>query len=273
MEVTRPALRYHGGKFMLARWILSHFPPHRIYCEPFGGAASVLLQKHRSYAEIYNDLDGDIVNFFRVLRDRKDELKQKLIDTPFAREEFKLAYEPTDDSLELARRTVVRSYMGFGSASVGSHYVSGFRSNCRKSGSTAPRDFANYPDAMDAIAERMRGVVIENVDYHKIFRQHDDEESLFYVDPPYDMNTRNSRHAYRFDFEENDHRLLSDVIRSVKGMVVLSGYRSGLYHELYPDWASYDMETYADGAVARTETLWLNPAAQSKLIREPELSL
>ncbi|CAB5540684.1 DNA adenine methylase [Citrobacter werkmanii] len=116
--IKHPAIRYHGGKFRLASWIISHFPDHRCYVEPFGGAASVLLKKKQSEAEVYNDLDGDVVNLFRVLRDPVSS--QALIDacalTPYSRVEFRCAYEPTDDPIEKARRLIVRATMGFGSA-------------------------------------------------------------------------------------------------------------------------------------------------------------
>lgn len=134
----RPILRYHGGKWLLAEWIISNFPPHRVYVEPFGGAASVLLQKRRTYAEIYNDLDGEVVNLFRVVRDDGLRLRQMLELTPFARDEFKLSYETSDDPIEQARRTVVRSFMGFGSNS--HNKLTGFRSNSNRSGTTPAHD-------------------------------------------------------------------------------------------------------------------------------------
>ena len=117
-KAKRPMLRYHGGKWRLAPWIISVFPEHRIYVEPYGGGASVLLRKARSYAEVYNDLDGEVVNVFRVVRDHGPCLKEKLYYTPFSRDEFKRSYEETDDPIERARRTIARSFMGFGSNAV-----------------------------------------------------------------------------------------------------------------------------------------------------------
>jgi len=114
--MARPLVRYHGGKWKLAPWILSHFPQHRCYVEPFGGGASVLLRKPRSYAEVYNDLSGEIVNLFRVACDRGDELVRACELTPFARDEFIETWKPSPDPLEQARRTIARSFMGFGSA-------------------------------------------------------------------------------------------------------------------------------------------------------------
>lgn len=113
MTVERPVLRWHGGKWILAPWIISHFPKHRIYTEVFGGAASVLMRKNRSYAEVYNDIEGEVVNLFRILRDERaaGRLKEVLELTPFARDEWELSYKPTEDVIEQARRTVIRCFV------------------------------------------------------------------------------------------------------------------------------------------------------------------
>lgn len=126
--MTRPVLRYPGGKYKLAKWVISHFPGHEFYVEPYGGAASVLMAKPRVQGEIYNDLDGDVVNVFRVLRDpnQAQELERVLRLTPFAYEEYKNAYEPCDDPIERARRTIFRSFASIGSDGV-SRKNSGFR--------------------------------------------------------------------------------------------------------------------------------------------------
>lgn len=159
--IKRVALRYPGGKYKQAREITSHFPEHRIYNEPYGGAASVLLRKRRSYAEVYNDIDGEIVNFFRVLRDRGAELQAALRLTPYARFEFDQSYEPVSDELEQARRTVVRSFMGFGPGATKGNST-GFRSFPRKQSTSPASDWKNYPNCMPALVERLQGVVIEN---------------------------------------------------------------------------------------------------------------
>ncbi len=265
MTVKRPAIRYHGGKWKLAPAIIRHFPSHRVYTEAFGGGASILLRKPRTYAEIYNDLDGEIVNLFRVLRDDGGRLKELLELTPFARDEFDLAEGKTDDPLEQARRTVIRSFMGYGSSSI--HKCSGFRSNSERSGTTPAHDWANYPKHMPALIERLQGVVIEHRDALNVLARHDAPHTLHYVDPPYVHSTRtNGRHAtvhqYQFEMTDDEHRELAAVLHSVKGMVVLSGYPSPLYEELYGDWPSIQIKAHADGARPRTEQLWLSPNCQ-----------
>lgn len=240
---------------MLSEWIISHFMPHRCYIEPFGGGGSVLMKKERSYAEVYNDLDGEIVNLFRVYRDHGDSLRSAIIATPFARDEFVISYEPTTDPLEQARRTLVRSFMGFGSNS--HNKATGFRSNSNRSGTTPAHDWMNYPDAMPAMMERLRGVVIENRDALDVMAQHDCEEALHYVDPPYVPDTRDKGGDYRHEMTEQQHIDLAAFLRQLRGNVVLSGYESDLYAELYPEWACVRRNARADGARPRVEALWI----------------
>lgn len=174
--MNRPLLRYHGGKWLISPWIIQHMPAHRIYTETFGGGGSVLLRKPAAYAEVYNDLDGEMVNLFRVVRDHGPALRQALELTPYAAAEFDLSYEPAEEPVERARRTLVRSYMGFGSASVlgGS---SGFRSN--SIGTAVPaRSWKTYPEALDSIIARQRGVIIENRDAAAVMASHDSPETL-----------------------------------------------------------------------------------------------
>lgn len=261
---SRPALRWHGGKWLLAPWIIGHFPEHRVYVEPFGGAASVLLRKPRSYAEVYyaevyNDLDGDAVNFFRVLRsNRHAELVRALRLTPFAREEFTGAYEPSDDPVEEARRLVIRSFMGFGSDGFNRDRPTGFRANSNRSGTTPAHDWTNYPDSLELIVERLSGVVIESRPAIEVMRQHDAPATLHYVDPPYMHTTRESAHRYRHEMDDAAHVELLEVLRGLTGAVVLSGYASPLYDKTLSDWHRVERVALADGARERTEVLWLN---------------
>jgi DNA adenine methylase len=278
MTVTRPALRYHGGKWKLADWIMAFFPPHRIYTEPFGGGASVLLRKSRCYGEIYNDLDGEVVNVFRTLRDRGPELLHALELTPFARDEFRLSYERTDDPVEQARRTIARSFMGFGSAAATGEN-SGFRANSNRSGTTPAHDWANLAKAVPALIERLQGVVIENRDALDLVAHHDATTTLHYCDPPYVHSTRSGKvrgvvsqgratgKAYRHELDDAGHRRFADVVRELKGMVVVSGYPCPLYDELFGSWERFERAAFADGARERTEVVWLNPACSQALHR------
>lgn len=272
---TRPILRWHGGKWKLAPWIIAHFPPHRIYVEPFGGAASVLMRKEPCYAEVYNDLDDEVVNLFRVLQRRyqADHLRTLLQLTPFARAEFHLAYEAADDPVERARRLLIRSFMGFGSDGALSPYRTGFRANSNRSGTTPASDWVNYADALPAIVARLAGVVVENRDAKAVMLQHDSPETLHYVDPPYlpETRTRTRRRpgggTYRHELNASDHRTLLRCLQTLSGMVVLSGYPSPAYEARLKRWRRIEIEAHADGARDRTEVLWLNPACSAALDR------
>ena len=268
----RPVLRWHGGKWLLAPWIIGHFPAHRVYVEPFGGAWSVGLRKPRAYAEIWNDLDDELVNLFRVLRDSASA--QRLIGaleiTPFARAEFEAAYEQSADPVERARRLIVRSYMGHGSDGASGVYRTGFRANSNRSGTTPAIDWRNYPPALAAIVERLKGVVIENRPANDVMRAHDGPETLHFVDPPYLHETRSRANrrtdnggVYRHELTTQEHIELLGALRELRGMVVLCGYPSALYDDALPGWAKVERPALADGALPRTESLWLSPTIVS----------
>lgn len=274
---TRPVLRWHGGKWKLAPWIISHFPPHRIYVEPFGGAASVLLRKDPAFSEIYNDLDTDVVNLFSVLRNER--AAARLIDvlrlTPFARAEFDESYEPTDDPIERARRLIIRSYMGYGSDSAHTSGNTGFRAQSPQSGRSPEKDWFNYPPALAHVVARVVSIVIECRPAIAVMARHDSPQTLHYVDPPYMPETRSTKsrkggekyHVYQHELTSQEHRELLEFLRSLAGMVVLSGYPHDLYEEMLEGWQRIEMATHADGGRPRTEVLWLNPACAAALDR------
>jgi DNA adenine methylase len=262
-------LRWHGGKWLLAPWIISHFPAHRVYVEPFGGAGSVLMRKMRAYAEVWNDIDSDVVNLFRVLRGSAGQhLVNALRLTPFSREEFNLAYEQTDCDIERALRLVVRSFMGFGSTgALGAS--TGFRANSVRSGTTPAHDWANYPENLVRVIDRLRGVVIESRDAMAVMAQHDGPETLHYVDPPYVHATRSpgnpncTKNKYRHEMSDGDHAALLAFLKTLRGRVVLSGYPHPLYDDTLSGWRRIECDAFADGARKRTEVLWLNWHAEA----------
>lgn len=267
--IKHPAIRYHGAKFRLAPWIIEQMPEHVCYVEPFGGAAGVLLQKPRSYAEVYNDLDGDVVNLFRVLRDA--EMNQRLQDacmlTPYSRDEFCAAREVAEDPIERARRMVVRASMGFGSAAgIGGN--SGFRSDSKRKYATAAHLWERYPNNLAAVCQRLQGVIIENKDALAVMRAHDAETTLHYIDPPYVAETRvQGNRYYNHEMTTEGHEQLLSVARTMTGMVMISGYDHEVYNDMLADWRKMERGSRISagrGTKVRTECLWLNPAAQHK---------
>ncbi len=259
--VTRPTMRYLGGKWQLAPWIISHFPAHKTYVEPFGGAASVLLRKQRVHAEIYNDLDGEIVNLFRILRSTTEgrELVRQVQMTPFARHEYEQAFQPAGDPIEQARRTLIKAGMGFGSNSI--HKRTGFRSGFTRNGQVPAGDWAGLPDALLQVVERLRGVIIEERPAVHVINQYDTPKTLHYVDPPYPHSTRGDDSRYRCEMTDEEHRELAGVLHNIQGVAIVSGYACELYDlELYADFQRVERCTHADGGRDRTEVLWISPS-------------
>ena len=266
MKIQYPVMRYHGGKFRLAPWVMGFFPEHHTYVEPFGGAAGILMQKKPSQSEVYNDLDGDIVNVFRVLQNPElsTQLTEKLRVTPYAREEFVTSYEESTDPVEQARRTLIRSSMAFGSGGATKNR-SGFRVDSARNG-TAAQLWPKYPALIKQFCDRLQGVIIENKDAIGVIENHDRQDTLFYVDPPYVLNTRRAgskTKIYRHEMTDDQHQDLIQALVNIKGFVVLSGYDNEAYNDLLQGWEKHQKEaTIAGnrGSSTRTECLWLNPA-------------
>lgn len=222
----------------------------------------MLLRKPRAYAEVYNDMDDEVTNLFRVARDQGDALVRALELTPFSRTEFREAYEFSDDPLERARRLVVRSFQGFAAkASTGNDRCTGFRSNSNRAGSTPATDWRRYPGCLPAIIERLQGVVIEHRPALQVIANHDSPETVFYIDPPYMAETRDAGKDYKHELTDSEHVELARILQAIKGIAVVSGYDSPLYSELYQGWTKLAKEAYADGARPRTEVLWISPGA------------
>jgi DNA adenine methylase len=260
----RPALRYYGGKWKLAPWIISHFPKHLNYVEPCGGAASVLLQKPRSPLETYNDLDGNVVNFFRVLRDQPEELIRKIRLTPWARAEFEECRCPMGDDVERARQFFASAWQGISSMPHDKH--TGWRTVSYSGQSYSPQ-VHNYFDMVDSetlghLARRFYGVQIDNRESSYIIDRYDDKDTLFYFDPPYVEETRASNNVYAIDWNGNQlHIEAAELLRQCAGYVVVSGYACPLYTELYEShgWHRVDKEAQTNSGGKRIESLWLSP--------------
>jgi DNA adenine methylase len=274
IDAIKPVLRYHGGKFRMAQWIMSFFPEHTCYVEPFGGAAGVLIQKERVYAEVYNDLDSEVANFFAVLRDpeQRRQLIEAVVLTPYARAEFDLAWTPADDRVESARRLCVRAQMGFGSAGA-TKGSTGFRIDTKRDYGTAQHLWAQYPAALAAAGERLTGVLIENRPALEVIAAHDAPSTLHFVDPPYVHATRThgGRKGYRHEMTDDDHVELIDSLTQLEGLVVLSGYDSDLYRARLSGWTRHTTTSRISGgrgSVLRNEFVWVNPACSAALALE-----
>jgi len=272
----RPALRYYGGKWRLAPWIISFFPEHQNYVEPCGGAASVLLQKPRSPLETYNDLDGNVVNFFRVLRDRPDELIRKIRLTPWARAEYELSRLSDGDELERARRFFVSSWMSISNMphSDAGWRTASYRDQCYSTHVANYFDLVNE-DLLTKSASRFIGVQIEQRDYAYVINRYDRFDTLHFFDPPYIKSERSSANVYAFEWSDADHIEAAALLRKAQGYVVVSGYACPLYAELYEahGWQRYDKEAQTNGGGKRIESVWISPRTAEALQRPEQAAL
>ena len=266
-DVTRSVLRYFGGKWALAPWIISHMPAHRVYVEPFGGAASVLLRKPRSPVEVYNDADEEIVGIFRILQDpiQCRELFRRLRRTPYARREFERAFQGSDDPVERARRAIIRAYMSFHHTALFNPRKTTFsnaRHRKRGGGGCKAHEWANYPRHLVSVCCRLRGVLIEHGEALDVIRVQDTDDALFFVDPPYVHGTRNKGSQYRHEMTDAQHVALLTLLKGIQGKVMIAGYACDLYDGLLTGWTRLTRSHYAAsgaGTQARTEVLWIKP--------------
>ncbi len=266
------AFGWYGGKFNHLNWLLPLLPQTTHYCEPFAGSAAVLLNREPSPVETYNDIDGEVVNFFRVLRDQPEVLIRAIGLTPFSREELRIAVEESTDKLsqlERARRFFVRArQVRTGLAQTAS---AGRWAHCKLTSRAgmagAVSRWLGSVDGLSEIAQRLLRVQIENAPAIEVIQRYDSEETLFYCDPPYPHDSRGDIHAYRYEMTDNDHRELAEVLHNVKGKVALSGYRCELLDKLYKDWNRIESPSKQCLSVKqpRTEILWTNYDVTSEM--------
>jgi DNA adenine methylase len=266
------AFGWYGGKFSHLEWLLPLLPKCHHYCEPFAGSAAVLLNREPSPVETYNDIDGDVANFFRVLRTEKKELLEAIALTPFSREELCIAISSNGDpisNLERARRFYIRARQTrTGLAQTSSL---GRWANCKNTSragmSGVVSRWVGGLDGLADIADRLLRVQIENRPAIDAIRLYDENETLFYLDPPYVHETRGDANAYGFEMSDTQHRELADVLRSCRGRVAVSGYRCALMDTIYRGWKRHDAPIKQCHSVKqpRREALWTNfDVAKSK---------
>jgi DNA adenine methylase len=261
------AFGWYGGKYSHLDWLLPLLPECNHYCEPFGGSAAVLLNRDPSPVETYNDLDSDVVNFFRVLREQKDELIYSIGMTPFSREEFILAVNANGNGrnlkpIERARRFFVRArQVRTGLAQTASV---GRWANClntsRAGMSGAVSRWLGSVEGLEYIASRLLRVQIENDTAENIINRYDSSKTLFYCDPPYPHESRGDPKAYGFEMNDNEHVYLAKILNKIKGKVAVSGYDCKLMRLLYKDWKIYKEKPKKAMSIKkkRQEILWTN---------------
>jgi DNA adenine methylase len=260
------AFGWYGGKFSHLGWLLPLLPPCEHYCEPFGGSGAVLLNREPSPIETFNDIDGEVCNFFRVLRDRKERLTELIGLTPFSREEFGNAciIDASLDDLERARRFYVRARQvrtGLAqTASIGRWANCKLTSRAGMSGVVSR--WLGAVESLPEIAERLLRVQIENRPALEVIQLYDSPHTLFYCDPPYVHDTRGDAKAYGFEMTDKDHERLAETLNRTKGMAAISNYDCDLMRKLYPSpkWEKIVIEERTNHATKgkRVEVLWVN---------------
>ena len=248
-------LKYPGSKWRLADWINSYFPEHKVYCEPFFGSGAVFFKKKPSYIETINDIDGNIVNLFKVCRERPEELAHLIEFTPFARDEFVDCYEiECADAVERARRTLVRFHQSFGTTNSSKK---SWR-NVQTYGGPRCATMWNYlPDTIIECCERLKNAQIENIDGIELIKRYNHPDTLIYCDPPYLQSLR-KKNMYAHELGEDRHIEMLEILKQSKSKIILSGYDNDLYNEMLPDWRTYTKATTAQMGLRRTEKVWLN---------------
>jgi DNA adenine methylase len=250
-------LKYPGSKYTLAPWIVSHFAPHTHFLDSHSGSGVVLLSKQAAPHEVLNDLDGRLVNAFRVVREHGDKLAGLIEMTPYSRAEYYLSYEQAGDPVEDARRFFVRCWMAHGFKP---YCRTGWRHNGSKSIQPVTTLWAKVPDTIRAVMLRLKSVEIECMPALALIERYRTPDTLIYCDPPYVMSTRAHKKIYAHEMSDQEHLTLLDALDAHPGMVALSGYRSRLYDERLPHWRRVERSVQDQKGKPRTECLWLNPA-------------
>ena len=265
-------IKYPGSKWSIANWIISYFPQHHSYLEPFFGSGAVLFNKPRSNIETVNDLDGNVVNLFDWIKKDPERLAREIYLTPYARQIYDSAFKTVpEDSFDKAVNFYIRLNMGHG-----------FRTNGEKVGwkndvqgrerAYASQDWCSLPDKIMLAAERLRGVQIENVPAVELIKRFNHPNVLIYADPPYMLSTRHGK-QYRFEMGNEEQSNLLEVLHAHKGLVLISGYDSDLYNDSLQGWYRVEIDCYSQTATKKREVLWMNfkPAGQMSIADFPEI--
>ncbi len=265
----KAVFKYPGSKWSLAKWIISFFPEHHSYLEPFFGSGAVLFNKPRSNIETVNDLDGNVVNLFEWIRKDPERLAHEIYWIPYSRQVYNDAFasEP-EDSFGKAVNFYIRLNMGHG-----------FRTNGEKVGwkndvqgrerAYAALDWCRIPEKIMEAAERLRGVQIENRPAVELMQRFNSPKVLIYLDPPYVLGTRHGK-QYRYEMDDAAHAGLLDAALAHKGPVILSGYENPLYNDRLRGWHREEAVSYSQVASRKKEILWMNFEPEVKEVEQKD---
>jgi len=247
-------LKYPGGKWRIANWIISHCPSHKVYLEPFFGSGAVFFNKQHVAIETVNDINGDIVNLFKIVRTESDELARFIELTPFARQEYEDCYIKSDDPLEQARRTLVRYWQSFGTSNSS---LRSWKNSQTANSPDNPGQWNKLPEIIRKICVELKYAQIENKPAMELIHRYNSSETFIYCDPPYPQGLR-KRGMYKNEMSDDDHLKLLRELKKTKSMVILSGYDCEMYNDLLSDWGTDEKATTAQMGKRRTEKIWFN---------------
>lgn len=253
-----PVLRYPGAKWSIADWIIQHFTPHQVYLEPFFGSGAVFFNKRPSRVETINDIDGEIVNLFRVIRERPQELASLIEMTPWARDEYYMSFERTGHPLEDARRFLVRCWQAHGS-----DYATkpGWRHCIAGRDASYSPVWAQLPQRIMEVTYRLKDAQIENQPAVKLIERYRNPDVLIYADPPYILSTRARKRRYTYEMNDSEHIELLEVLNEHPGPVIVSGYSNQIYDKYLRHWVKESIKALAEKGRVKEEIIWINPIA------------
>lgn len=262
----RAILKYPGSKWRLARKIISYFPKHHSYLEPYFGSGAVLFNKEQSAIETVNDLDNRVYLLFKMVREKPEKLAKMVEETPFCRWEYEQTFrqiQKTDE--ETVRQFLVQCWQGYGFRVNG--YKAGWKHDVQgREAAYAVNNWNNIPQWIIDAARRLKQVQITNEPAEKLIERFNYPDVLIYADPPYLLETRGGK-QYRHEMTDNEHEQMLQLLLQHKGPVILSGYRNKLYDYVLKNWNSVDINTTAERGLKRTETIWFN----FEIVKQKEL--
>jgi DNA adenine methylase len=268
-DAVKTILKYQGSKWSIAQWIISNFPSEyekMTYLEPFFGSGAIFFNKKRSVVETINDLDGNVVNLFNVIREQPEELARLIEFTPWSREEYSKSYTMTGENLEDARRFLVRMWQAIGAKSSD---ITGWRSNIKALNGNVPQWSTKLPQKILDASWRLKHfrnflVQIENRPAVDCITRYNRNNVFIYADPPYIRSTRSGR-IYACEMNDQDHIELLELLKKHSGKIMLSGYESELYNDLLQGWHTEKLMAKCEGGQVRQEVLWMNYKPQNQM--------
>ena len=267
MDIPR-ILHYPGSKWSMADWIISQMPEHKVYLETFFGSGAVFFRKKPAVLETINDIDSNIVNLFKVIRNHPEKLAEQIQYTPLSREEYYYTFEANPkNEIERARVFLVRCGQAIGAKTSDR---TGWRSNINPMNQHKAREWNRLPNKILMVADRLKNAQIEHQDANTLIERYNRQEVLIYADPPYVLSTRSKR-MYAHEFTDEDHVMLIGKLKKHSGPALLSGYDNDLYNDFLTGWYKETFEAVAETGAKRTEVLWINPIAAEHGFKQQSL--